>query len=207
MARKLKKLTERDKFYILTNGKQTEKNYFDLIKSKRSVFDVDVKYFNDDPYQLIKHAQSYIVDANQVWCVFDIDNSFEEGGLIPALKLAEETGVNIAFSNQAFEVWLISHFKKCNYPMNTSRHIFELNLIIKNDLGLSNKKYSKSDKNLLEAHFIPRYKQAITNCKIIHQNYIKEHDRLYYPNTGYRIWEWNSCSNVYELIEALQLGE
>jgi len=207
MARKLKKLSERNRFYILTNGKQTEKNYFVLIKSKHSVFNVDIKYFNDDPYHLVKHAQSYIEEANQVWCVFDIDNSFKEGGLKNALKLAEETGVNIAFSNQAFEVWLISHFKKCDYPMDTARHIFELNSIIKNELRLSNKKYSKSDKELLETYFIPRYKQAIMNCKIVHQSYIKEHNRADCAYIDYKIWEWNSCSNVYELIEALQLGE
>lgn len=27
----------------------------------------------------------------------------------------------------------------------------------------------------------------------------------YNGNKNYRIWEWNSCSNVYKLIEALQL--
>ena len=32
MSRKTKKINTRDKFYIITNGEQTEKNYFDLLK-------------------------------------------------------------------------------------------------------------------------------------------------------------------------------
>ncbi len=32
MARRSKKLQIKNTFYILTNGKETEKNYFDLIK-------------------------------------------------------------------------------------------------------------------------------------------------------------------------------
>lgn len=35
MARIQKKIKTRDTFYILTNGKETEKNYFELIKSKK----------------------------------------------------------------------------------------------------------------------------------------------------------------------------
>lgn len=72
-----------------------------------------VLFFNDSPLNLVKHASIYVNDANQVWCVFDIDNSFEEGNLIETLTLAKNFEINIAFSNLAFEVWLISHFKKC----------------------------------------------------------------------------------------------
>lgn len=35
MGRNQKKLQVRNRFYILTNGKETEKNYFDLIKCKK----------------------------------------------------------------------------------------------------------------------------------------------------------------------------
>ncbi len=34
MARISNKYQARNKFYILTNGEQTEKNYFELLKSK-----------------------------------------------------------------------------------------------------------------------------------------------------------------------------
>ncbi len=46
MARRSKKLQIRNTFYILTNGKETEKNYFDLIKSNKSIYDVKIEYHN-----------------------------------------------------------------------------------------------------------------------------------------------------------------
>ena len=122
MSRKTKKINTRDKFYIITNGEQTEKNYFDLLKSKKSIYDMKVLFFNDSPLNLVKHASEYVDDANQVWCVFDIDNSFEEGNLIETLNSAKKDEINIAFSNLAFEVWLISHFKKCEKAMSTKDH-------------------------------------------------------------------------------------
>lgn len=50
MSRRQKSLEVRNKFYILTNGKETEKNYFNLIKSKKSIYDVKIEYHNEDPY-------------------------------------------------------------------------------------------------------------------------------------------------------------
>ena len=74
MPRNKRSLDARSKFYILTNGRETEKNYFDLIKSKKSIFDVKVEYQNSNPVQLVRYASQYLREANQVWCVFDIDN-------------------------------------------------------------------------------------------------------------------------------------
>lgn len=203
MSRRQKNLQVRNKFYILTNGKETEKNYFDLIKCKRSIYDVKVEYHNYDPYKLVEYGTT-LTDANQVWCVFDIDNTMEEGSLIPALNLSNNSNVQIAFSNMAFEVWLLSHYNKVERTMDNDKLILEMDKLLKRELNLS-KKYDKSDRELLKKHFIPVYKTAIDNSKIIHQKYIAEHEKIYNGNKSYRIWEWNSCSNVYKLIEALQL--
>lgn len=55
MSRRQKNLQVRNKFYILTNGKETEKNYFELLKCKRSIYDVKVEYHNYDPYKLVEY--------------------------------------------------------------------------------------------------------------------------------------------------------
>lgn len=89
MARKSKKLQIRNTFYILTNGKETEKNYFDLIKSNKSIYDVKIEYHNLSSLQLVKHGIN-IPNANQIWCVFDIDNTMEENILIPTINLAKK---------------------------------------------------------------------------------------------------------------------
>ena len=204
MARKTGKINARDTFYIITNGERSEKNYFDLLKSYKSIYDVKVEYENRDPLGLVEFAVRYRKDANQVWCVFDIDASHKEERLIPAIKLAEEHNIKYAFSNLAFEVWLISHFQVCDKCMNCSQHKALLDLIIKNELKL-NQEYDKADKDLLEKYFVPKYSIAVENTKKVHQKFMKDHKENFGGNSRPRIWEWNSCTTVYKLVEALKL--
>lgn len=204
MVRIQKKIKARDTFYILTNGKETEKKYFELIKSKKSIYDVKIEYHNDDPLNLVRIASSLVKQANQVWCVFDIDNTFEENSLVPAIKLAEENNINIVFSNIAFEVWLLSHYKLVEKRMNNKQLIKEMDDLCKKEFKIING-YDKSNKEILKTYFIPKIKDAITNAKINYQKRVLQHEKQYSGNQRYRIWEWNSCTNVYMLIEALKL--
>ena len=204
MARIQKKIKTRDTFYILTNGKETEKNYFELIKSKKSIYDVKIEYHNDDPLNLVRIASRLVKQANQVWCVFDIDNTFEENSLISAIKLAEESNVNIAFSNMAFEVWLLSHYKQVEKRMDNNQLIKEIDDLCKKELKINNG-YDKSNKELLKTYFMPKISDAITNAKINYQKRVLQHKKEFDGNQKFRIWEWNSCTNVYMLIEALKL--
>lgn len=205
MSRIRKTTKIRDTFYIITNGKETECNYFELIKAKKSVYKVVVKYMNDDPLQLVKHALE-IKDANQVWCVFDIDNTHLEGRLIPAINLANNSRVvNIAFSNTAFEVWLLSHYKKTEKQMSNNKLMVEMNELLR-ELG-SKVEYSKSNKELLAKYFIPKMSTAVQNSKIVYQKRVLEHKKHYGDSSNYEVWEWNPCSNVFQLIEALKLSK
>lgn len=203
MARKSDKLTARNTFYILTNGEQTECNYFRLLKAKHSIYDVKVIFQNDDPIGLVKHALNYVREANQVWCVFDIDYTNDDGRLRPALKTAEDNKIKIAYSNIAFEVWLISHYEKCSKPLEINQLQGELDKLLKlNEKGYT---YSKTDEKLLKKCFIPKYKQAIENAKIVYQKRVQECDEKH--NSNYPIWKWNSSTTVYKLVEALKLKD
>ena len=204
MARRSDKFIVRNVFYIITNGAQTECNYFKLLKAKRSVYDVKIIFENADPLGLVQYAQRYIAEANQVWCVFDIDYTYNDKRLIPALKQAEESGIKIAYSNVAFEVWLISHFEKCKTTLQLDDYTDELDKLLK--ASGSNKKYSKTDEKLLKDCFIPNYKIAMENSKIIYQNYVKMHNAKY-PNQRQPIWNWVSSTTVYKLVEALKLKD
>ncbi len=204
MARRSDRLTARNLFYIITNGEQTEYSYFKLLKSKRSVYDVKIIFQNADPLGLVQYAQRYIPEANQVWCVFDIDYTYKDKRLIPALKQAEESGIKIAYSNVAFEVWLISHFEKCKTTLQLNDYSNVLDKLLKEN-G-SNKTYSKTDEKLLKECFIPNYKIAMENSKIIYQNYVKGHNEKY-PNQRQPIWNWVSSTTVYKLVEALKLRD
>lgn len=89
--------------------------------------------------------------------------------------------------------------------MSTKDHKKELNTILSEIIKI-NKIYKKNDKELLKKHFLPFIKQAIENTKIVHQKYISNHCSQQ-NNNDFPIWKWNSCSNVYELVEALKLQE
>lgn len=203
MGRTFGKRPTRNEFYIITNGKNTEYNYFDLLKSKRSIYDVKIIFENADPVGLVRAATRYLPNSNQVWIVFDIDFTFDDGRLVPAITEAERYHIKYAFSNRAFEVWLISHFEKCEREMSTDDHERLLNSYLgKKKAGL---KYDKTDRELLKNYFIPDYKKATENAKVVYQKWMQRHLQRYGENSRPEIWKWNSCTSVYQLIEALQL--
>ena len=202
MARKTDKLVVRNKFYIITNGEQTEYNYFKLLKAKHSVYDIKIIFENADPLGLVQYAKKFLVEANQVWCVFDIDETYKDKRLVPALKQAEGNGIKVAYSNVAFEVWLISHFEKCKSTLQLKDYAHELDRLLK-ESGRS-EIYSKNDEKLLKTCFIPNYKKAM--AKIIYQSYVKEHNTRC-PNQRQPIWNWISSTTVYKLVEALKLRD
>lgn len=205
MARRKKLINQRNDFYIITNGKETEKNYFEALKPKKSTYNVKVKFENADPLRLVEYAEEYLNESNQVWIVFDVDNTYKERRLEPALDRAKKIGIKCAFSNLAFEVWLISHFQKCEQELNSDGHKQIL------DKYLSGKKkgllYEKNDINSLKKYFIPHYKCAINNAKIVYQKRKAAHEMIHGQNSKPKIWEWNSCTTVYKLVEALKLSE
>ena len=203
MARKnYGKIKSRNTFYIITNGEKTEWNYFNLLKKYKSIYKVKVVFHNSDPFGLVTFACNKAEDANQIWCVFDIDSSYEEGRLIAAIKHAEKNGIKYAFSNRAFEVWLISHYKKCENYMDCQAHQKELDkyLMLK-----AKQKYIKGDEKQLATYFVPCYKNAVQNAKIVHQKWVRDHLTECGSKSKYRIWDWNSCTTVYKLVEALKL--
>ena len=203
MSRNQKILQVRKKFYILTNGHETERNYFELLKSKKSIYDVKIEFHNKSPLGLVQYGTT-LTDANQVWCVFDIDHTAEEGTLLDAINLAKKYNIQIAFSNIAFEIWLLSHFNKVEKSMNNHQLMCEMNKLLKNELGV-NKNYDKSDRDLLKKYFLPHYKDAIQNSKIVYQRRINTHSQQLQGETEYRDWEWNPTTTVFKLIEALHL--
>lgn len=205
MSRRKNLMNQRNEFVIITNGKETERNYFTALKSKKSPYDVTVLFENADPLGLVEYAKNYLDNSNQIWLVFDVDCTHQDGRLVPALSQADKIGVKCAFSNLAFEVWLISHFKLCEQELNIDGHKRIL------DKYLSEKKkglvYEKNDIEILKKYFIPYYKTAINNSKIVYQRRTIAHEEKYGQNSKPKIWEWNSCTTVYKLVEALKLSE
>ena len=101
---------EKKKILIVCEGKVAEPSYFN--KFKLSTATIKSVGEGDNTLSLIGKAQhlSRGEDYDQVWCVFDKDD-FPDINFNNAVYKARKMGLKVAYSNQAFEYWLILHFE------------------------------------------------------------------------------------------------
>lgn len=207
MRRTQKQRQVRNTILIITNGKETEQNYFNSIKACfDSIFTINVEFKNKQCDELVQYACSLEATAyNQIWCLFDIDDAQKEGHLSSAIEKAKRGNIKIAFSNEAFEVWLLYHFTKSVSPkLNRKTYILEINKQLQAQ-GYS-ATYEKNNKTLLASTFVPRALVATERAKTVYQRREADHKTMY-GNANYPVAEWKSISTVYQLIESLQLTQ
>jgi len=112
--------TERVKINAIQNQKSGKLNLInaigDCVREKRA-------FFSDNRYQIIEGLQ------NHIWCVYDRDLESEQFEEIPnknnldfdmAIQTASNAGLNIAWSNDAFELWILLHFE--DVPLEAILH-------------------------------------------------------------------------------------
>lgn len=102
-------LNEKPTILIVCEGKNTEPSYFNQFRLASAT----VKPVGEG-YNTISLVNRAIQMANQtsyeqVWCVFDKDD-FDSVDFNNAILLADANGFGIAYSNQAFEYWILLHF-------------------------------------------------------------------------------------------------
>ena len=114
MERAEAKILEKPTILIVCEGENTEPSYFRQFKlSSATIKPVGEGY---NTISLVKRAVQLSKEKSydQVWCVFDADpkpdNPKQAKNFNDAVILAESKGFGIAYSNQAFEYWLIIHF-------------------------------------------------------------------------------------------------
>lgn len=101
---------EKEKILIVCEGKNTEPTYFRKFKLTNATIKAVGEGYNT--LSLVNRATQLAKedDYNQVWCVFDKDD-FPNKNFNDAIFMAEREGFHVAYSNQAFEYWLILHFE------------------------------------------------------------------------------------------------
>ncbi|MBW8684319.1 RloB family protein [Chitinophaga rhizophila] len=109
LKRPLPKLAEHPTILIVCEGKNTEPSYFR--KFRLSSATIKIASSGHSTSGLVKQAIKMAAQQKyqQVWCVFDKDN-FPSQDFNDAIKLAQKNNFGVAWSNQAFEYWLILHF-------------------------------------------------------------------------------------------------
>jgi RloB-like protein len=66
---------------------------------------------------------------DQVWCVFDRDD-FPVEHFQEAFTVAAENDIEIAYSNQAFELWYLLHFNYYNAAVSRASYIERLSKLL-----------------------------------------------------------------------------
>lgn len=106
---------EKPTILIVCEGKNTEPSYFKQFKLSSATIKVVGEGCNT--VSLVKQAIALNKKGkyDKVWCVFDADpkqnNPKQTQNFNDAVKMAKAKGFGLAYSNQAFEYWLILHFE------------------------------------------------------------------------------------------------
>ena len=102
-------LTKKPTILIVCEGENTEPSYFSQFRLATATIKPIGEGYNT--ISLVNRANelSHEKQYEQVWCVFDKDD-FNNNDFNNAILMAQSKGFGIAYSNQAFEYWLILHF-------------------------------------------------------------------------------------------------
>ncbi|NDV60595.1 RloB family protein [Bacteroides sp. 519] len=116
---------------------ETENIKINTITNQKSMFDNVMRTLdycrNNDI--LKKNNDAYYLDADsiEIWCVFDRDTShdgtitdaskmsLEDLAFDESIQLAQRNGINVAWSNDAFELWILLHLEDVD-PCDTQTH-------------------------------------------------------------------------------------
>lgn len=152
-------------YLLVCEGEKTEVLYFKAFNNFGGDFrHVKVTSNRGDQLALVMEAERLRSQANydQVWCVFDCD-SINQSKFERIQRAAADRNVQIAYSNEAFEIWYLLHFDYVNSPIPRSDYAGKL----------SEKLRIQYQKNLPDMYERLSSKQitAISNAKRLLQGY------------------------------------
>ncbi len=107
--RAVPKLIEKPTILIVCEGENTEPSYFKQFRLSSATIKPIGEGYNT--ISLVNRALHIAKQGSydQVWCVFDKDD-FPDDDFNNAILIAEANDFGVAYSNQAFEYWIILHF-------------------------------------------------------------------------------------------------
>lgn len=125
------------RFLIVCEGEKTEPAYFNSFRVPKEV--IDVYGIGDNTVGLVREAirlrekaarSAYPEDQyDQVWCVFDRD-SFPAQHFNEALHLAADQDIQVAYSNEAFELWYLLHFNYYDTALSRADYCARLSQLL-----------------------------------------------------------------------------
>ncbi len=105
---------ERQRFLIVCEGLNTEPDYFRRFRQYFKLANAEIVEIGGagETIRVVERArkESEKSQFDQIWVVFDKDD-FPAANFDNAINMAKAAGFFVAYSNQAFEYWLLLHFE------------------------------------------------------------------------------------------------
>lgn len=179
-----RKVKTRRWFLIVCEGEKTEPNYFKSFPVDTNVIKLDIKGEGKNTKSLVEKAielknDSEFDETDRFWCVFDRDNNpknpNDAQNLNAAINIAQNNGIKVAYSNDAFELWYLLHFHYYNAAI--SRKDYQ-NMLTK----LLGHKYEKNSDTIYE-ELKDKQQDAIKHAKRLLQEYDRPNPETDNPST------------------------
>ncbi|MEG4426915.1 MULTISPECIES: RloB family protein [unclassified Microcoleus] len=179
-----RKVKTRRWFLIVCEGEKTEPNYFKSFPVDTNVIKLDIKGEGKNTKSLVEKAielknDSEFDETDRFWCVFDRDNNpknpNDAQNFNAAINIAQNNGIKVAYSNDAFELWYLLHFHYYNAAI--SRKDYQ-NMLTK----LLGHKYEKNSDTIYE-ELKDKQQDAIKHAKRLLQEYDRPNPETDNPST------------------------
>lgn len=146
------------KVLIVCEGARTEPSYFKKFKANTKC---EIVGAGCNTISVVERALTMFSSGKfkEAWCVFDRD-SFTKNRVKDALTLARQNNINIAFSNESFELWYVLHFAYLDTKITRSDYVKALN-------GYLGKPYKKNDEDMYQVLLQYQHK-AIERSKLLY---------------------------------------
>ncbi|MHB9134294.1 MAG: RloB family protein [Armatimonadota bacterium] len=193
--RRVNQIPVRNRFLIVCEGERTEPNYFRRFRVPSQV--IEVCGVGCNTVSLVRKAirlreeKGYTGGDDQVWCVFDRD-SFLKAQFNRAITLADEHDLQVAYSNEAFELWYLLHFHYFNTGITRDQYIEKLHALLGQHCGRA---YAKNSADMFDLLYT-RLPDAMRNAA----NLLQAMD-------GVKAGDANPSTTVHRLVAELRRFE
>jgi len=196
----------RNLFRIYCEGENTEPEYFKSfpVNTETEIFAIGLGRSRTElvekVIELLKEGRFLKDQANydedrQLWCVFDFDENEETGtreDFNNAIELAGRHELKVAYSNDAFELWIVLHYQYIDSAL-TRYGYYE---ILSKQMNLNYEKEGKTKAFAKALYWLLLQKQPKA---------IKHAEDLHKLQEGQNYCDQNPCTTVYKLVEELNI--
>lgn len=175
---------------LVYEGKKTEPQYFESLNNYLRLLSIKLIEIKaaGDPLGVVNRAREIKqsnVNHGDVWAVFDRD-SFSIDRINAALNIAKSSNIHVAFSNEAFEIWYLLHYKLEYTPRNRTEYSAEISAAI-------GKKYEKNDPDIFS---------IISERTIVALNHAITLEKKYNDTQNIPLHDRNPYTTVHKLVSA-----